>query len=256
DGDTWVSEPLPSRDHTERMLAAAGVPLLHRDGAVGVRGPVRDFALPDVRIPADPSSAAAHLVAAALLADPTVTFEDLNLNPGRTGLLAVMERMGVRLEIPPAPDVAGEPCGTLTVRRAAHLNGTVVERHEVPAMIDELPLVGLLGAFAEGSTTVRGAEELRVKESDRISTVVDALRALGVEAEEHPDGFTVHGRGRVVGGSMSSHADHRLAMLGAVAGLLSETGVTVHDMDAVAVSYPDFLADLRALGADPRRVDA
>lgn len=251
DGETWVHEPVPSRDHTERMLEAAGVPVLRAPGAVGVRGPVEGLALPDIRIPADMSSAAPHLAAAALLADPEVRLTGLNLNPGRTGLLEVLRRMGADLRVERGEDVAGEPCGTVVVRRAGRLSGTEVAPEEVPSMIDELPLVGLLGACAVGVTTVRGAGELRVKESDRIATVVGALRALGVRADEREDGFVVHGDGRLPGGGMSSGGDHRLAMFGAAAGLASMDGVTVRDFEAVAVSYPGFVSDLAAVGAVP-----
>jgi 3-phosphoshikimate 1-carboxyvinyltransferase len=240
---------VPSRDHTERLLEAAGVTVLRRPGAVGVRGPVDTLSLPDMRIPADMSSAAPHLVAAALLADPEVRLTGVNLNPGRTGLLEVMARMGADVRIEPADDVAGEPCGTIVVGRAERLTGTEVSPDEVPSMIDELPLVALLGAMAHGTTTVRGAQELRVKESDRIATVVGALRALGARADEHEDGFTVHGDGRLAGGAMASGGDHRLSMFGAIAGLLSADGVSVHDFEAVAVSYPGFVADLASLGA-------
>jgi 3-phosphoshikimate 1-carboxyvinyltransferase len=249
DGETWVVEPAPSRDHTERMLAAAGVPVLRDGPAVGVRGPVESLSLPDVEVPGDFSSAAFHLAAGALLADPEVRLEGVNLNPGRTGLLEVMRRMGADVEVVPGEPVAGEPCGTLVVRRADGLRATDVEAREVPSMIDELPLVGLLAAFATGVSTVRGAGELRVKESDRVRSVVAALRGMGVRAEELPDGFSVMGAGGLPGGAMESVGDHRLAMLGAVAGLASREGVAVDGFEACEVSYPGFAADLRSLGA-------
>jgi 3-phosphoshikimate 1-carboxyvinyltransferase len=250
DGETWVEEPVASRDHTERMLAAAGVPML-RDGEtrVGVRGPVETLALPDLAVPGDISSAAFHLVAAALRADPEVRLVGVNLNPRRTGILDVMRRMGADVRVEPGDEVAGEPCGDLVIRRAGTLHATEVGPEEVPRLIDELPMVGLLAAFAAGTTVVRGAEELRVKESDRIATVVAALRALGVRAEERPDGFEVSGSPRLVGGEVEAHGDHRLAMLGAIAGLVSEDGVSVVGFEAAAVSYPGFAADLGALGA-------
>ena len=251
EGTTWVHEPVASRDHTERMLEAAGVPLLREGGAVGLTGPLERLCLPDMEVPGDFSSAAAHLVAGALLGDPEVRLEGVNLNPGRTGLLAVMRRMGVEIREEAGEPVAGEPCGTLSVSRTERLRATEIEPHEVPAMIDELPLVGLLGSFASGTTVVRGAAELRVKESDRIASVVRALRALGAQAEEREDGFAVTGSGRIAGGVMESAGDHRLAMLGAVAGLVSEDGVSVGGFDAVAVSYPGFSRDLAALGAVP-----
>lgn len=249
EGETWVSEPVPSRDHTERMLAAAGVPVLHTDGAVGIVGPVVGLALPDMLVPGDFSSAAFHLVAGALLGDPEVRLTGVNLNPLRTGLLAVMRRMGVDIDVTEGPEVAGEPAGEIVVRRTDALEATEVAPEEVPAMIDELPLVGLLAARARGTTRVRGAEELRVKESDRIAAVVRALRGMGVRAEELPDGFAVTGGPSIPGGSMTAGHDHRFAMLGAVAGLASHDGVSVAGFEAAAVSYPGFAADLRALGA-------
>jgi 3-phosphoshikimate 1-carboxyvinyltransferase len=248
DGETWVREPHPSRDHTERMLAAAGVPLLRDGDAVGVRGPVESIALPDLTVPGDFSSAAFHIVAAALRADPEVRLVGVNVNPTRVGLLHVLERMGVPVQVEPGEPMAGEPCADLVVRRADGLRATEVAPEEVPGLIDELPLVGLLGAFAQGVTVVRGAQELRVKESDRISSVCDALRALGVRADEHDDGFSVHGAGRVVGGAVDSVGDHRLAMLGAIAGLASDEGVAVSGFEVAKVSYPGFARDLAALG--------
>jgi len=250
-GETWVREPSRSRDHTERMLEAAGVALLREGGAVGVRGPVEGLDLPDLEVPGDFSSAAPHLVAGVLLGDPEVRLEGVNLNPARTGLLGVMARMGAEVLVEEGPPLAGEPAGALVARRAGALRATEVAPEEVPAMIDELPLVGVLGAMARGLTVVRGAAELRVKESDRIAAVVGALRALGVRAEEREDGFAVHGDGRLPGGEMSAAGDHRLAMLGAVAGLASLDGVSVAGFDAVAVSYPGFARDLASLGAVP-----
>jgi 3-phosphoshikimate 1-carboxyvinyltransferase len=248
-GETWVHEPAPSRDHTERMLEAAGVPLLREGGAVGVRGPVDGISLPDLEVPGDFSSAAPHLVAGALLGDPEVRLEGVNLNPRRTGLLAVMRRMGAEVREEPGPDVAGEPSGALVVGRAGALHATEVAPEEVPSMIDELPLVGVLAAMASGTTVVRGAAELRAKESDRIAALVAALRALGVRAQERDDGFEVRGDGRLPGGTMGSAGDHRLAMVGAVAGLASLDGVGVEGFEAVAVSYPGFAQDLAGLGA-------
>ena len=249
EGETWVSEPVPSRDHTERMLEAAGVPIMRDGNAVGIRGPVATLSLPDLVVPGDFSSAAFHLVAGALLGDPEVRLEGVNLNPRRTGLVEIMRRMGVDIRIEAADDVAGEPNGALIVSRAGRLIATEVAPEEVPATIDELPLIGLLGALAVGTTVVRGAAELRVKESDRISAVVAALRAIGVRAEELDDGFSVTG-GRVSpGGEMHAGGDHRFAMLGAVAGLASADGVTVGGFEACEVSYPSFAADLGRIGA-------
>ena len=248
EGPTWVHEPTPSRDHTERMLTAAGVGVVRDGDDVGVLGRCESLSLPDLRVPGDFSSAAFHLVAGTLLADPEVRLEGVNLNPLRAGLLDVMRRMGADVTVEEGEPVAGEPCGTLIVRRSRGLTATEVEPHEVAAMIDELPLIGVLGAMAAGTTTVRGAAELRVKESDRITAVVDALTGMGVRAAELEDGFSVTGGERIPGGTIDARGDHRLAMLGAIAGLASVDGVAIDGFEAVAVSYPGFVADLRSIG--------
>jgi 3-phosphoshikimate 1-carboxyvinyltransferase len=169
----------------------------------------------------------------------------------RTGFVRIARRMGGRiegeLETDPGDAIpTADPVSDLEVRTSP-LHGTVVEPGEVPLAIDELPLVALLGCFAEGETLVRGAQELRVKETDRIATVVDGLRGLGADIEATDDGFVVRGTGGLRGGTIASHGDHRLAMLGAVAGLASRDGVRVEGMDAAAVSYPTFEADIGAL---------
>jgi 3-phosphoshikimate 1-carboxyvinyltransferase len=245
---TTVVEPAPSRDHTERMLARAGAPV-ERDG---VRVTVRhtdELELDAIDVPGDLSSAAFMVAAAVLVPGSRIVLEDVNVNWTRTGFLRILERMGAivlgELEQPGAFDPV-EPVTELDVAHGP-LRGTTVEPQEVPLAIDELPLVALLGCFAEGETVVRGAQELRVKESDRIATVVDGLRALGGEIEATEDGFVVQGTGGLRGGRVASHGDHRLAMLGAVAGLASREGVAVDGMDAAAVSYPGFAEDLATL---------
>ena len=249
EGETWVREPAHSRDHTERMLEAAGVPILRDGDAVGLRGPVKGLTLPNLDVPGDASSAAFAIVAGVLRADPEVRIDAVNLNPARVGLIDVLRRMGADIQITNGRDVAGEPAGDIVVRRADQLDGTRVEAHEIPSLIDELPLVALVGALARGITEVRGAEELRVKETDRVETVVAALKGLGADIGARPDGFLVRGTGRLRGGEMGASGDHRLAMLGGVAGLVSEQGVTVDGFEAVEVSYPGFLDDMRRLGA-------
>jgi 3-phosphoshikimate 1-carboxyvinyltransferase len=250
EGRTSVVEPAPSRDHTERMLRAAGV-AVERDGArVAVDGQ-DELELDAVHVPGDPSSAAFHVAAAVLVPGSRVVLAGHAANWTRVGFLRIAERMGaaVRGELePPGLDgvPAAEPVCDLDVAHGP-LAGTTVEADEVPLAIDELPLVALLGCFAEGETVVRGAQELRVKESDRIATVVDGLRGLGADIEATPDGFAVRGGGGLRGGSIEAHGDHRLAMLGAVAGLASREGVEVAGMDAAAVSYPAFERDLASL---------
>jgi 3-phosphoshikimate 1-carboxyvinyltransferase len=248
-GATTVVEREPSRDHTERMLAAAGV-RIERDGTRVTVVPADTLALDSIQVPGDPSSAAFHAAAAALVPGSRIVLEDMGTNWTRTGFFRILRRMGASvtgpLEEPTGGVPAGEPGGALEIA-AAPLTGTTVEPDEVPLAIDELPLVALLGCFAGGVTMVRGAGELRVKESDRIATVVDGLRGLGARIEATEDGFAVEGTGGLRGGVLHAHGDHRLAMLGAVAGIASREGVEVMGMDAAAVSYPGFTADLAGL---------
>jgi 3-phosphoshikimate 1-carboxyvinyltransferase len=248
-GPTTVVEPKPSRDHTERMLAAAGVSIT-RDGRRITVAAQDELELGALHVPGDPSSAAFHAAAAVLVPRSRIVIEGMGANWTRTGFFRILRRMGGvvvgPLEEPADVIAADEPVCELDVCHGP-LVGTVVEPEEVPLAIDELPLVALLGCFADGETVVRGAEELRLKESDRIATVVDGLRGLGGELEATGDGFVVHGTGGLRGGVIESHGDHRLAMLGAVAGLASREGVEVVGMDAAAVSYPGFEADLASL---------
>jgi 3-phosphoshikimate 1-carboxyvinyltransferase len=250
DGPTTIVEPEPSRDHTERMLAAAGVGVRRAGREVTIE-PAEGLALDALTVPGDPSSAAFAVAAALLVPDSHVVVRGTSANWTRTGFVRIARRMGGRiegdLETDPGDAIPLEdPVSDLEVRTSA-LHGTVVEPGEVPLAIDELPLVALLGCFAEGETVVRGAQELRVKETDRIATVVDGLRGLGADIEATDDGFVVRGSGGLRGGTIASHGDHRLAMLGAVAGLASRDGVEVVGMDAAAVSYPTFEADIDAL---------
>ncbi|MBB4664679.1 3-phosphoshikimate 1-carboxyvinyltransferase [Conexibacter arvalis] len=245
---TTVIEPAPSRDHTERMLAAAGVPIERAATTVTV-GRVDELELEAIDVPGDLSSAAFWVAAAVIVPGSRVVLENVNVNWTRTGFLRIAERMGAivdgELEAHGA-FTPGEPVSTLEIADGP-LIGTTVEPEEVPLAIDELPLVALLGCFADGETVVRGAQELKVKESDRIATVVDGLRGLGADIEATDDGFVVRGGGGLRGGRISSHGDHRLAMLGAIAGLASREGVEVEGMEAAAVSYPGFAADLARL---------
>jgi 3-phosphoshikimate 1-carboxyvinyltransferase len=249
-GPTTVVEPQPSRDHTERMLAAAGA-RIERSGARITVAAQDELELGALHVPGDPSSAAFHAAAAVLVPRSRIVLDGMGANWTRTGFFQILRRMGGivvgPLEERPENGVpAAEPVCELDVA-AGPLLGTVVEPDEVPLAIDELPLVALLGCFAEGSTVVRGAGELRVKESDRIATVVDGLRGLGAQIDATDDGFAVEGTGSLRGGVLHAHGDHRLAMLGAVAGLASRDGVEVVGMEAAAVSYPGFESDVAAL---------
>jgi 3-phosphoshikimate 1-carboxyvinyltransferase len=249
DGATTVGEPARSRDHTERMLLAAGVGI-HRNGRHVTVVNADELMLPSVRVPGDLSSAAFLVAAGVLVPGSRLLLEDVGVNWTRTGFLRILRRMqGIvlgDLEDESGELEAEEPVSDLDVAHGA-LEGTVVEAEEVPLAIDELPLVALLGCFAEGETVVRGAQELRVKESDRIAGVVDGLRGLGADIEASEDGFQVRGTGGLRGGTIDAHGDHRLAMLGAVAGLASAEGVEVLGMEAATVSYPGFVEDLQSL---------
>jgi 3-phosphoshikimate 1-carboxyvinyltransferase len=251
EGATTVGEPIRSRDHTERMLLGAGVGI-HRNGRhVTVVG--ADELLPDpVKVPGDPSSAAFLVTAGVLVPGSRLVIGDVGVNWTRTGFLRILRRMGgivvADLEEESGELAAEEPVSDLDVAHGS-LEGTVVEPEEVPLAIDELPLVALLGCFAEGETVVRGAQELRVKESDRIAGVVECLRDLGSAIEPTDDGFVVAGTGGLDGGRINARGDHRLAMMGAVAGLASRRGVEVVGIDAAAVSYPGFVRDLAALAS-------
>jgi 3-phosphoshikimate 1-carboxyvinyltransferase len=248
-GETSVVEPLPSRDHTERMLRRARVPVT-RDGAAIRVSPVDELELDRVVVPGDPSSAAFLAAAACVVPGSRIVIDGIGLNWTRTGFFRVVRRMGAvvvgELEDEPAADAVEEPVGDLDVTQAP-LEATTVEPDEVPLTIDELPLVALLGCFAEGETVVRGAAELRVKETDRIAAVVDGLSGLGAEIEASEDGFAVRGGGGLRGGVLDARGDHRMAMLGAVAGLASADGVEVDGMEAAAVSYPAFEEQLGGL---------
>ena len=262
EGRTTIAEKAETRDHTERMLLASGAdvrverrrPSLPTDpvgGTVGIQGiqgveGARGISLPPMRVPGDISSAAFHLVAGLIVPGGDVRVDGVGINPTRIGLLGILNRMEAILEVEETGHDGGEPVGSIRTRHGV-LRGTHVVAAEVPPAIDELPLVGLLGCFAEGETRVSGAEELRHKESDRIAGVVDALNAIGGQAEALPDGFVVTGTGGVTGGTVDSRGDHRLAMLGAVAGLASRDGVDVVDFGAARISYPGFERDIRSL---------
>ena len=257
EGETTITERDPTRDHTERMLRSAGadVTATNAGSPVTIRGhlpaqritvrPTDRLELGGLEVPADFSSAAFFLVAAAIVPGSEVRLEGVGVNPTRIGLLGVLNRMRAAIEVVETAAARGEPRATIVVR-SGPLAATRVGGGEVPLAIDELPLVGLAGCFADGITVVSGAEELRHKESDRIATVVEGLRGLGAEIEATDDGFAVSGGG-LRGGTLDAAGDHRLAMLGAVAGLASRDGVEVSGMEAAAVSYPGFTADLAAL---------
>ena len=241
DGETVVESPEASRDHTERMLAAQGADV-HTDAsglAVHVRPTGRPLRPVDVAVPGDISSAAFWLVAACIHPQARVTVRNVGINPSRTGILDALRAMGATIDVEHERLVGGEPVADLTAS-SARLRGVGIGGAIVPRLVDELPILAIAAAVAEGTTTISDAAELRVKESDRIATVAAGLTALGVPVTERPDGMVISGGGGIGGGEISSHGDHRIAMAFAVAGLVAAGDVVIGGAGAVDISYPAF----------------
>ena len=239
-----VREPHLSRDHTERMLIARGASLHIRDAGRSVELEAGQILHPeDISVPADPSSAAFFIALGLLASQGELRLTDVCLNPTRTGFHRVLERMGADITIADGRQVGGEDVGTL-IARPSRLSATTITAHEVPSMIDELPLFACLAARASGTSEVRGASELRVKESDRIATIVANLRELGVRVEELEDGFIVEGSDRPLRGTVTTNADHRIAMCFGVLGALKGNSIIVDDPACVDISFPNFWREL------------
>jgi 3-phosphoshikimate 1-carboxyvinyltransferase len=246
EGTTAVTEPAETRDHTERALSAFGAAVTRHGRTVALTGG-QQLAGRDLSIPGDFSSAAFWMVAAASMPGSTVTVDDVGLNPTRIGLVDVLRRFGARVDIQITGSDGDEPRGSIVVAHGS--TGAVsIAPSEVPGLIDELPAIAALAAHG-GEVTVRGASELRVKESDRIATLVTGLRNLGIDADEWPDGFTVRGTGAPRGGTASAHDDHRIAMTLAIAALGAQEPSTIHGAESVAISYPGFFETLGRLVA-------
>ena len=249
DGETSVTEPAPTRDHTERMLQGFGYPVKRQGATASVIGGGRLTAC-HIDVPSDISSAAFFLVAASIVPGSDLTLSHVGINPTRVGILEILKLMGADVEVMDAREVGGEPVADLRVRYAP-LNGIDVPESLVPLAIDEFPVLFVAACCASGQTRVTGAEELRVKESDRIQSMVDGLKALGVAIEGTPDGAVIQGGGpdfRFASASVEAHEDHRIAMAFSVAGLLSEGGVVVNDCANVATSFPNFVGLARETG--------
>ena len=247
EGVTTLREPGPSRDHTERMLSAMGADIRSKNQAVSITPLARPLAPLNLTLPGDISSAAFLLVANAIVPGSSLLIRDVGINPTRTGILEVLQAMGARIAVDNPRVIAGEPVGDIRLTaaplKALHVCGDTVVR-----MIDEFPVFAVAACFASGVTEVRDAEELRFKETDRISVLCAELKKLGVKLEEHRDGFTIHG-GTLTGGACEARGDHRLAMSLALAGLAAPSPVTVHHAEILSESFPDFAQQLRALGA-------
>ena len=237
-----VHEPAATRDHTERMLRARGVDV-RTEGTAVTLVPAARLDAADTDVPGDPSSAAFFVALAALAGAGSLTIEQVCVNPSRTGALKVLAEMGALLGYEDVHDAGGEPVARLVVTPRL-LRGVTIEPEIVPSLIDELPMLACVAARAEGETRVTGAAELRVKESDRIATVVNNLKAVGADAEELPDGFVVRGSERPYRGRVVTHGDHRIAMAFGVLGALDGNAIEIDDRDCVSVSYPGFWSDL------------
>jgi 3-phosphoshikimate 1-carboxyvinyltransferase len=246
--EVTVREPSRSRDHTERMLAAMGAEVWTNDDAV-ILFPVAALAPLDVTVPGDPSSASFFAALAALAPAGQLLIRHVGVNETRTGFFAALREMGARVELDGSRRESGEAVADVRVAAGAGLRGVTIGAEAIPTLIDELPLLAAVAAYAEGETRVTGAAELRVKESDRISAVVGNLRALGADADELPDGFIVRGTRPTLRGSVATHGDHRLAMAFGILGALPGNEIAIDDRDCVAVSYPGFWADLARVTA-------
>ena len=238
-----VSEPARSRDHTERMLAARGVKL-ERDGTTVRVAPAARMEALDTLVPGDPSSAAFFAGLAALASDGSLVLRDVCVNETRAGFFEVLRAVGATVEELERSDQGGEPVATLRIV-PGDLKAVRVGGGRIPAMIDEVPLLACLAAYADGETVIDGASELRVKESDRIAVVVSNLRAIGADAEELPDGLRVRGRRTRLRGRVVTHGDHRIAMAFGILGAVDGNAIEVDDPSCVDVSYPEFWSDLR-----------
>jgi 3-phosphoshikimate 1-carboxyvinyltransferase len=250
-GETTVTEPAVTRDHTERMLARLGWPV-HRSGrTVTVAGEAR-LTGTQIEVPGDLSSAAFMALAGCLATEGELVIEGVGLNPTRTGILRILELMGASLRVETLPDEGGEPVGRVIVR-PSRLRGVEIPPDLVPLAIDEFPVIFVAAALASGETIIRGAEELRHKESDRIRVMADGLRALGIDVHELPDGARIQG-GQLQGGTIDSGGDHRVAMSFAVGASRAAGPVTILNTANVATSYPGFVTQARAIGLDIRAV--
>lgn len=245
EGSTTVYEPSKTRDHTERMIRQFGGEVTSDGLSVTVKGG-QSLHGTDVHVPGDISSAAFFLVAGAIIPDSEIILKNVGLNPTRTGIIKVMKAMGADLEIINEQQDLFEPVGDLVIRSSS-LKGIVIEGDIIPKLIDEIPIIALLATQAEGTTIIRDAQELKVKETNRIDTVVGELLKLGARIEATDDGMIIHGKSSLQGGVVNSHGDHRIGMMLAIAALLSKQNVFLENPEAIAISYPKFFSHLDSL---------
>ncbi|WP_347985866.1 3-phosphoshikimate 1-carboxyvinyltransferase [Methylomonas sp. AM2-LC] len=248
EGETSVTEPAPTRDHTERMLNGFGYPVSRESSTARINNQGKLTAT-QIDVPSDISSAAFFLVGASIAADSDVTLKHVGINPTRTGVIDILRLMGANIEVLNERSVGGEPVADLRVR-SSQLTGIAIPEHLVPLAIDEFPVLFVAAACATGQTVLTGAKELRVKESDRIQVMADGLQILGVDAQATEDGMIIQGGGHIGGGEVQSHGDHRIAMAFSIAGLRANAAITIHDCANVNTSFPEFAQLATHLGLD------
>lgn len=248
-GLTVIRQPGPARDHTERMLSAMGASIAVYGNTIHSERPSRELTPIEIDVPGDVSSAAFLLVAGAIVPDSYLTITGVGVNPTRIGIVDALLAMGAQIEHTNQRDQSGEPVADLVVQ-TSELHGATFGGEQIVTMIDELPVLAVAASQAHGRTIVKDAGELRVKETDRIATTVAELRKLGANVEPTPDGFIIEGPTKLIGGPVESHGDHRMAMAGAVAGLVAQGQTTVYGADVTADSFPGFETTLQALGAE------
>jgi 3-phosphoshikimate 1-carboxyvinyltransferase len=245
DGTTCVTEPAPTRDHTERMLQGFGYSVNRQGSKVCLQGGGKLTAT-DIAVPSDISSAAFFLVGASIADGSDITLQAVGINPTRNGIITLLQLMGADIQLNNERQVGGEPVADIRVL-GSRLQGIRIPEDQVPLAIDEFPALFIAAACAEGETVLTGAEELRVKESDRIQVMADGLQVLGIQAEPTPDGIVIQG-GRLQGGEVHSHGDHRIAMAFAMAALRATAPIIIHDCDNVRTSFPDFTSQAASSG--------
>ncbi|QFT89391.1 3-phosphoshikimate 1-carboxyvinyltransferase 1 [Bacillus sp. THAF10] len=247
DGITTVKEPFKSRDHTERMLRAFRVEVEERDDlSVSIRGGQALVSNQHIVVPGDISSAAFFLVAGAIVPDSKITLQKVGLNPTRTGILEVLENMGAKISYSNEEKNGPEPYADITVETSS-LHGVEIGGNIIPRLIDEIPVIALMATQANGTTVIKNAEELKVKETNRIDTVVNELTKLGANIQATEDGMVIHGRTPLTGAKLESYGDHRIGMMGAIASLIAKGETTLNNPEAINVSYPDFFAHIEEL---------
>ncbi|KZR60233.1 3-phosphoshikimate 1-carboxyvinyltransferase [Bacillus badius] len=244
EGETIITEPQLTRDHTEKMIKQFGGDITRRGNDIVLRGG-QPFTGTDIYVPGDISSAAFFLVAGAVVPGSEVILENVGLNPTRTGIIDVLVQMGADIKVEEA-NTAGEEMGTITIRSSS-LKGIEIGGDLIPKLIDEIPVIALLATQAEGKTVIKDAEELKVKETNRIDTVVNELKKLGADIKATDDGMIIYGKSPLTGARVSSHGDHRIGMMLAVASLVAEGAVELENDEAIAVSYPSFFEDMAQL---------